>query len=225
MKPHDILLQTLSLLQQENLGTKVCLTFPEEPAQNSIKDPIIILDLKSGAEDAVYISLCLFTPTNLGAESCRELANSVRETLLQDKILGYQYMVEKEVCYDSKVCAYKKEATAIFKGELLNITVTFGDETIAARKGTRLLAKRRVVDYFSPMAGDITQDLGKYLKEIKGSAYIGNEQFLRLNALVESGEVLQASIGGVTFTGILTELCGNGCINDETSFTIKEASE
>lgn len=222
MKPHDILLQTISLLQQGDLGAKVCLTFPEEPAQNPIKDPIIILDLKSGAEDSVYISLCIFTPTNLGAEGCRELANSVRETLLQGKLLGYQSMVEKEVCYDSKVCAYKKEATAIFKG---NLTVTFGDEIIAAKAGSRLLSKRRVVDYFSPMAGDITQDLGKYLKEIKGSAYIGNEQFLRLNSLVESGEVLQASIGGVTFTGILTELYGNGCINDETSFTIKEASE
>ena len=42
---------------------------------------------------------------------------------------------------------------------------------------------------------------------------------------IESGEVLQASSGGVTFTGILTDLCGNGYIHDETSFTIKEASE
>lgn len=222
MKPHDILLQTLSLLQQGDLGAKVCLTFPEEPAQNPIEDPIIILDLKSGTEDVVYISLCLFTPADLGAEGCRELANRVRDTLLQGGLLGYQSMLEKEVSYDSKTCAYKKESTVIFKG---NLTVTFGDETIAAKAGTRLLAKRRVVDYFSPMAGDITQDLGKYLKEITGSAYIGGDQFLRLYSLVESGSKLQASIGGVTFTGILTELCGNGCINDETSFTIKEASE
>ena len=222
MKPNDILQQVLTLLQSKELNADIYERFPGQPTEKPITNSTVLLDIDSGEEDETVVSISVFTPAASGASACRALVDQIRQILWEEQLTGYQSMAEKTTLYDAPLRAYRKEATALFQTELVSVPLVFGEDTIIARAGTKLISKRRVVDYFSPTVGDRVQNLNQYARQVSGTAYITAAQFSRLYALLENGAQYQVTIAGVTFTGVLSELSGNGVANDPASFVIQE---
>lgn len=222
MKPNEVLEQVIALLKSAELEAEIYQRFPETRVKTPMKTATILLDVKSGAEDKTSISISVMTPEKEGADACRNLVDKIRELLWNSGFIGYQSLEEGTTLYDEAVRAYRKDTVALFEQSLVTVPITFGRYSITARAGTKLIARRRVVDYFSPTSGDRVQLLNPYARQVTGTAYLTAEQFSDLYTLLESGAQNSVTIANVTFTGVLSELCGNGNTNDPVSFTIQE---
>lgn len=212
MKAYSIYNDILALLQ-DNLDIKVTETYPSYDLSLPLENPLLTVELKSGSRKKVVIETTLYIKESSSSNECRNITEQIGELILKHSIDNFKTFTSGPVKYNEEMKAFYQKSEILCEvkdSEVEVVNVLFGDEVLASGEGAKLNVERRTSVYYSPISGNLIEDLGVGLKTITGVAQIDNTQFNNLYSFIINGTTKLAQIGNVTFNAKLTKLQGRG---------------
>lgn len=210
MQPYSLYLQVIDILQ-DKLDVDVTETFDGVLRNLPLENNLLTVELVNGSENKTVICLKVFVTESAGAQKCRDLTELARSAINSANLDYKKTFTSCSVSFNKESDAFCQESNVLFETDNTSFPVfniAFGGEQIPVGDSTKLLVKRRINVYYSPISDTIMRDLGTDLKTVSGATYLENQTFSKLYGYAVSGEVKTLTIGDVSFNAKLKMFSG-----------------